>query len=63
MGPMVAGLNTRGCLIVGGASLEPIEVDPIALIFGGRFEWGSLTGSAIDGQDTLCSVSSKTCGP
>jgi alcohol dehydrogenase, propanol-preferring len=34
-GPLVAGLGTRGRLIVAGASLEPIEVDAIALIFGG----------------------------
>jgi alcohol dehydrogenase, propanol-preferring len=53
MGPLLAGLSTRGRLIVVGASLEPIEVDPIALIFGGRSIEGSLTGSAIDGQDTL----------
>ena len=53
MGPLLAGLSTRGRLIVMGASLEPIEVDPIPLIFGGRSIEGSLTGSAIDGQDTL----------
>ena len=53
MGPLVAGLSTRGRLIIVGASLEPIEVSALPLIFGGRSIEGSLTGSAIDGQDTL----------
>lgn len=53
MGPLVAGLKTRGRLIIVGASLEPLEVSTLPLIFGGRSIEGSLTGSAIDGQDTL----------
>lgn len=55
MDPLLAGLSTRGRLIVVGASLEPIEVEVIAVIFGGRSIEGSLTGSAIEGQDTLSS--------
>jgi alcohol dehydrogenase, propanol-preferring len=53
MGPLVAGLATRGRLMVLGVSSEPIEVEPSLLVFGGRSIEGSLTGSAIDNQDTL----------
>jgi D-arabinose 1-dehydrogenase-like Zn-dependent alcohol dehydrogenase len=53
MGPLVAGLTTRGRLIVLGVSSEPIEVDPSLLVFGARSIEGSLTGTAIDNQDTL----------
>jgi D-arabinose 1-dehydrogenase-like Zn-dependent alcohol dehydrogenase len=53
MGPLVAGLATRGRLMVLGVSPEPIEVDPSLLVFGGRSIEGSLTGTAIDNQDTL----------
>jgi alcohol dehydrogenase, propanol-preferring len=53
MGPLVAGLTTRGRLMVLGVSAEPIEVDPNLLVFGGRSIEGSLTGTAIDNQDTL----------
>lgn len=53
MGPLVAGLTTRGRLIVVGVSSEPIEVDPSLLVFGGRSIERSLTGTAIDNQDTL----------
>jgi propanol-preferring alcohol dehydrogenase len=53
MGPLVAGLTTRGRLMVLGVSAEPIEVDPSLLVFGARSIEGSLTGTAIDNQDTL----------
>jgi D-arabinose 1-dehydrogenase-like Zn-dependent alcohol dehydrogenase len=53
MGPLAAGLKKRSRLIIVGAPLEPIEVNALPLIFGGRSIEGSLTGSAIDGQDTL----------
>jgi D-arabinose 1-dehydrogenase-like Zn-dependent alcohol dehydrogenase len=53
MGPLVAGLAPRGRLIVVGASPEPIEVDPVQLIFGARSLEGSLTGTAIDIEDAL----------
>ena len=48
-----AGLAPRGRLIVVGASPEPIQVDPVQLIFGARSLEGSLTGTAIDIEDTL----------
>jgi D-arabinose 1-dehydrogenase-like Zn-dependent alcohol dehydrogenase len=53
MGPLIAGLAPRGRLIVVGASPEPIQVDPVQLIFGARSIEGSLTGTAIDIEDTL----------
>lgn len=53
MGPLLPGLATRGRLIVLGASLEPIEADPVQLIFGSRSIEGSLTGTAIDSEDAL----------
>jgi len=53
MGPLIAGLAPRGRLIVVGASPEPIQVDPAQLIFGARSLEGSLTGTAIDIEDTL----------
>lgn len=53
MGPLLPGLSVRGRLIVIGASLEPIEADPVQLIFGGRSIEGSLTGTAIDAEDAL----------
>jgi D-arabinose 1-dehydrogenase-like Zn-dependent alcohol dehydrogenase len=53
MGPLIAGLAPRGRLIVVGASPEPIQVDPVQLIFGARSLEGSLTGTAIDIEDTL----------
>ena len=53
MGPLIAGPAPRGRLIVVGASPEPIQVDPVQLIFGARSLEGSLTGTAIDIEDTL----------
>ena len=53
MGPLVAGLAPRGRLIVLGASPEPIQLDAAQLIFGARSVEGSLTGTAVDIEDTL----------
>ena len=53
MGPLIAGLAPRGRLIVVGGSPEPIQVNPAQLIFGARSLEGSLTGTAIDIEDTL----------
>ena len=53
MGPLIPGLSSRGKLIVVGASAEPIEVNPAQLIFGARSIEGTLTGTAIDEEDTL----------
>src|SRR5262249_34758969 len=53
MGPLLPGLAARGRLIMVGASPEPIEADPVQIIFGGRSIEGSLTGTAIDAEDVL----------
>jgi D-arabinose 1-dehydrogenase-like Zn-dependent alcohol dehydrogenase len=53
MGPLMAGLAPRGRLIVVGASSEPIQLEATQLIFGARSVEGSLTGTAMDIEDTL----------
>jgi alcohol dehydrogenase, propanol-preferring len=50
---LLAGLATRGKLIVVGAPEDPIPLNAIPLIFGGRSIYGSLTGTPIDSEDTL----------
>ena len=53
MGPLVAGLAARGKLIVVGVPGDPIQLNAFPLVFGGRSVYGSLTGTAIDQEDTL----------
>jgi alcohol dehydrogenase, propanol-preferring len=53
MGPLVAGLAARGKLIVVGVPGDPIQLNAFPLVFGGRSIYGSLTGTAIDQEDTL----------
>jgi propanol-preferring alcohol dehydrogenase len=53
MGPLVFGLATRGKLIVIGVPSDQIQLNAFPLVFGGRSVYGSLTGSAIDQEDTL----------
>ncbi len=53
MAPLIAGLAVRGKLIVVGVSPDPIPVGTMPLVFGGRSIYGSLTGKAIETQDTL----------
>jgi D-arabinose 1-dehydrogenase-like Zn-dependent alcohol dehydrogenase len=50
---LVPGLASRGKLIVVGVAPDAIEVSSSSLVFGQRSIYGSLTGSAIDNQDTL----------
>ena len=50
---LVPGLAVRGKLIVVGVAPDAIEVSSSSLVFGQRSIYGSLTGSAIDTQDTL----------
>ena len=49
----IEGLAVRGKLIVVGVAPDPMPVSTVPLIFGGRSIHGSLTGKAIDNQDTL----------
>ena len=53
MGPLVAGLGPGGTLIVVAVPQDPIPVSAMPLIFGGRSIRGTLTGTAIDEEDTL----------
>jgi propanol-preferring alcohol dehydrogenase len=54
MSPLLAGLVPRGQLIVAGAGgNEPIEVNPVPLLFGMRCVAGTMTGAPIDAEDTL----------
>ena len=53
IGPLVSGLATRGKLIVVGAPADPIQLNALPLLFGGRSVYGSLTGTPIDSEDTL----------
>ena len=53
MAAVAGGLGLDGNLIVVGASPEPIEISPIALISGDLTVAGYASGSSIDSQDTL----------
>jgi D-arabinose 1-dehydrogenase-like Zn-dependent alcohol dehydrogenase len=53
MSQLVAGLLPRGKMIVAGAPNTPLEISPLLLIFGSRVVEGTLTGSSIEGEDTL----------
>jgi len=49
----VPGLSAHGKLIVVGVPQDPIQLNAFPLVFGGRSIYGSLTGTPIDGEDTL----------
>jgi propanol-preferring alcohol dehydrogenase len=53
MGPLVSGLAVRGRLIVVGVPQDQIQLSAFPLVFGGRSVYGSLTGTAIEQEDTL----------
>jgi propanol-preferring alcohol dehydrogenase len=53
MGPLVSGLAARGKLILVGVPGDQIQLSAFPLVFGGRSIYGSLTGTAIDNEDTL----------
>jgi D-arabinose 1-dehydrogenase-like Zn-dependent alcohol dehydrogenase len=53
MGPLMSGLAVRGKLIVVGVPQDPIQLNAFPLVFGGRSVFGSLTGTAMDQEDTL----------
>jgi hypothetical protein len=59
MGLLVSGLATRGKLIVVGAPADPIQLNVLPLLFGGRLICGSLTGTPIDSEDTLVQCPGK----
>lgn len=53
IGGLLPGLAVRGKLVVVGVSDDAIPINGVPLIFGGRSVVGSLTGRAIETQDTL----------
>jgi D-arabinose 1-dehydrogenase-like Zn-dependent alcohol dehydrogenase len=53
MTDLLDGLLPRGKMIVAGAPIMPLEISPLALIFGSRSVEGTLTGSSIENEDTL----------
>jgi D-arabinose 1-dehydrogenase-like Zn-dependent alcohol dehydrogenase len=53
MTAVIGGLGIDGRLVVVGASPEPIEVSPLALIPGRRSIMGWPSGTASDSEDTL----------
>ena len=53
IGSLLAGLAIRGKLVAVGVSGDAIPLSGVPLIFGGRSVIGSLTGRAIETQDTL----------
>lgn len=59
MSSVVDGLAIDGTFLVVGASMEPIEVSPIALITNRTSVKGWPSGSSIDSQDTMsfCALS------
>jgi D-arabinose 1-dehydrogenase-like Zn-dependent alcohol dehydrogenase len=53
MSALINGLGANGCLMVVGASMDPIEVTPIQLIIGMRDIQGWASGIPTDSEDTL----------
>jgi D-arabinose 1-dehydrogenase-like Zn-dependent alcohol dehydrogenase len=53
MSDAVGGLGIDGKLVVVGASMQPIEVSPLALIGGRRSIAGWPSGTSSDSEDTL----------
>ncbi len=53
IGPLVTGLATRGKMIVVAVPNDEIQLSAFPLVFGGRSIYGTLTGTAIDTEDTF----------
>jgi 2-desacetyl-2-hydroxyethyl bacteriochlorophyllide A dehydrogenase len=53
MSAAVGGLAPRGTLIVVGASMDPIQVSPMAIIPGSTAVAGHASGTSKDSEDTL----------
>jgi D-arabinose 1-dehydrogenase-like Zn-dependent alcohol dehydrogenase len=53
MSSMVDGLAKNGRMMVVGATMDPIEVSPVQLIFGNRSVQGWASGIPTDSEDTL----------
>jgi D-arabinose 1-dehydrogenase-like Zn-dependent alcohol dehydrogenase len=53
MSELIDGLGPNGKLMVVGATMDPIEVTPVQLIFGSRSIQGWAAGTPTDTEDTL----------
>ncbi len=53
MSSVIAGLASRGRLVVVGASMDPIQVPPAALIGGSSSIVGHASGTSQDSEETL----------
>lgn len=53
MAAVIGGLAPRGKLVIVGASMEPMEIPPAALIGGNTEIAGHASGSSQDSEDTL----------
>jgi len=53
MSELINGLGPKGKLMVVGATLDPIEVTPVQLIFGNHTIQGKASGIPTDSEDTL----------
>src|SRR5213079_1829480 len=53
MSALVDGLGANGTLMVVGATMDPIEVSPVQLIFGNHSVRGWASGTVTDSEDTL----------
>jgi D-arabinose 1-dehydrogenase-like Zn-dependent alcohol dehydrogenase len=53
MSSLVDGLAKNGRMMVVGATMDPIEVSPVQLIFGNRSVQGWASGIPTDSEDTL----------
>ena len=53
MTPTLAGLKPRGQLVVVGASPDPLQVPPFAIIPGSTAVQGHASGTSQDSEDTL----------
>jgi D-arabinose 1-dehydrogenase-like Zn-dependent alcohol dehydrogenase len=53
MSDAIGGLSIDGRLVIVGASPEPVQVSPLALIPGRRSIMGWPSGTAIDSEDTM----------
>lgn len=53
MSALVDGLGPNGKLVIVGASMDPIEVPPVKLIFGNKGLQGWASGIPTDSEDTM----------
>ncbi|WP_321840785.1 alcohol dehydrogenase [Paraburkholderia bannensis] len=63
MSETVPGLSPRGKLVVVAIASEPITLNAIDLVFGGRAVVGALTGTVADNEQTLAFAQQRNIRP